>query len=146
MTDHAAREGVHVVQAPPPHLADDEAITPELYLSVVAHALTHYDLVVVDTQIIEAVDRTGMVNRFVVPLLRAGARGLAITDSSSAGISFLHGPQLACQRLITIGPRSVDRSTSGPPPRQGSVTSGRPPSTGSPATAPSSSATSSCSS
>ena len=33
--------------------------------------------------------------------------------------------------MTTIGPRKVARSTSGPPPRQGSVTAGSPPSTGS---------------
>src|SRR3546814_3468132 len=53
-------------------------------------------------------------------------------NSSSIGISRRQGPHHAAQRLTTIGPRRVDRSTGSPPPRQGSVTSGSPPSTCSP--------------
>ena len=51
---------------------------------------------------------------------------------SRAGISSRQGSQRACHRLISIGPRSEESATSGPPPRQGRVMSGSPPSTGSP--------------
>jgi Mrp family chromosome partitioning ATPase len=78
-----------LVTAPPPHLADPAIVTPEVYMRLVADARKICDLVVIDTQIVEAVDNTGMVDRFMVPLMQAGAFGLGVTDLSSAGITNL---------------------------------------------------------
>lgn len=81
--------GFALVQAPPAHLTNPDVVTPEVYMNVVEQARQMCDLVVIDTQIIEATDQFGMVTRFVEPLFRAGAWGVGISDLSSPGISNL---------------------------------------------------------
>ena len=51
---------------------------------------------------------------------------LLVRTAGRSGSSLRHGPHQIAHRLTTSGPRSVARSTSGPPPRQGRVTLGQP--------------------
>lgn len=78
-----------LVAAPPDDLAADPLVTPRAYLDVVNHYAERADLIVVDTQIVESRDDSGMVSGFVLPLLRSGAWGVGITDASSPGIMHL---------------------------------------------------------
>ena len=75
------------VAAPPEHLADVRVITPELYAAVIAEATHFADLIIVDTQIIETVDATGMVDRLIIPMLQDRAWAVTVTDLSRAGIA-----------------------------------------------------------
>lgn len=78
------------VQAPPPTLPNPELVTPALYRKVLGYARHHFDLIVVDTQITEAHDRTGMVDHFLSPLLMsANTYGVGISDSSQMGVGNL---------------------------------------------------------
>lgn len=77
------------LQAP----AEDEVRTGRLTAAVVAQlvdaARRLADLVIVDTQIVEADDPRGMVERVIVPLLGAGGWAVAIASLSSAGMANL---------------------------------------------------------
>lgn len=86
---HLSPIGFAAVLAPPAHLAEDGTVTAAGYLNLVHQARQMADVVVVDTQIIEAQDATGMRCQFVEPLLREGAWGLGITDLSAMGVSNL---------------------------------------------------------
>lgn len=71
--------------------ANPAIVTPAAYLSAVDQARRIADLVVIDTQIVEA-DRTApMVTDFMVPLLQAGAWCLALSDESKSGLVNLIG-------------------------------------------------------
>ncbi len=76
-----------LITAPPAHLADESVVTPEVYMRLVADARAMCDLVVIDTQIVEAKDSSGMVDRFLLPLLASGAWGMCSTDVSSSGVT-----------------------------------------------------------
>lgn len=76
------------VLAPPAHLAG-RAADAATYLRVVQWARTQFDLVVVDTQIVEAHDRGGMTAGLISPLFATGAFGLAVTDLSPPGVANL---------------------------------------------------------
>jgi cellulose biosynthesis protein BcsQ len=78
-----------VVLAPTDDQADPVVVTPEVYRSVIHFARAHADLVVVDTQIVEAVDTSGLIDHLVIPLLVDGAWGLGIADQSAPGFDNL---------------------------------------------------------
>lgn len=70
------------VLAPNDAQMDPSLVTPVLYREVVDAMRSIADLVVVDTQIVEATDVGGMVDDFLVPELVSGAWGLGISDPS----------------------------------------------------------------
>jgi cellulose biosynthesis protein BcsQ len=74
------------VQAPPEDMTDPDVVTPEVYYNAVQQARRICDLVVVDTQIVETVDSSGMVDRFLLSLLHDGAYAVGLTDISPPGI------------------------------------------------------------
>lgn len=76
-----------LITAPPAHMTDESVVTPEVYMRLVADARAMADLVVIDTQIVESKDSSGMVDRFMMPLLASGAWGLCSADISSAGVT-----------------------------------------------------------
>ena len=78
-----------VVLAPADDQADPVVVTPEVYRSVIRFARAHADLVVVDTQIVEAFDTSGLIDHLVIPLLVDGAWGLGIADQSAPGFDNL---------------------------------------------------------
>ena len=75
--------------APGDDQADPAVVTPEVYRSVIHFARAHADLVVVDTQIVEAFDTSGLIDHLVIPLLAEGAWGLGIADQSAPGFDNL---------------------------------------------------------
>lgn len=74
------------VLAPLDEHADPAVVTSAVYRNVLAEARRDADLVVVDTQIAEAVDTSGIFDDVVVPTLREGGWALATSDLSSASV------------------------------------------------------------
>lgn len=69
----------------PPNKGDyAEMVSARHYTEVVDHVRHGFDLVIVDTQILESV-RTDLWTEFLMPLLRSGAYGLGISGDSRAG-------------------------------------------------------------
>ncbi len=75
-----------VVLAPDDEHADPTTTPTAAYRSVVDFARERFDLVVLDTQIVEAADTSGLIDDLVVPLLLEGAYGVALADTSMAGV------------------------------------------------------------
>lgn len=70
--------------------ADPTIVTSDVYAQVIEQAQLNSDLVIVDTQIVEAHDTSGLIDNLAVPLLATpGVWGIANTDSSSVGVSNL---------------------------------------------------------
>lgn len=97
------------VAAPPENLADPSIVTPELYSAVIATSTHFADLVVVDTQIVEAVDMSGMVTRLIEPLLQETAWGVGVSDLSSPGmknlfkrLDYFEEQQVPSSRMMTL--------------------------------------------
>src|SRR5579875_2679714 len=88
------------VLAPTDSQADPALVTPDVYRSVVRAMRQSAGIVVVDTQIVEAADTSGMVERFLVPELLAGAWGLGLSDTS-VGVDNL------LRRLYMLSARGV---------------------------------------
>ncbi|MGL5827741.1 MAG: AAA family ATPase [Nocardioides sp.] len=72
-----------LLTAPPPSLADPKVVTPELYRELILQAAKMADLVVVDTQILEATDFSGVVTGLIYPLMTTGAWSIGVTDASA---------------------------------------------------------------
>lgn len=95
--------GFALVLAPPPELADPRVVTADIYRKIIEFLKTKVDLVIVDTQIAEAHDTTGLIENLVIPSLIDGAWGLGVTDMSSAGLNNLLG------RVKKFATHGVDR-------------------------------------
>lgn len=78
-----------VVMAPPHDLADPAVVTADVYARTIALLQEKTDLVVIDTQITEARDTSGLIDRIVVPALTQGAWGFGVTDMSKPGLENL---------------------------------------------------------
>lgn len=74
-----------VVLAPTPDQADPTVITAGVYRDVITRARQTSDLVVIDTQISEGWDNSGLIDGVMIPLIIGGAWGLVISDSSRPG-------------------------------------------------------------
>ena len=84
--------GFAAALAPPRDQADPNVVTAEVYRRVVEVAREAAGLVVVDTQIVEASDTSGIIDGVVVPLLAGGgAWGLGVADDSRPGLDNLLG-------------------------------------------------------
>ena len=92
-----------VVLAPDDEHADPKLVTASVYRSVVEFAQARFHLVVLDTQIVEASDTSGLIDELVVPLLYEGAIGFAISDTSMAGV------QNTLVRMNTLVSKGVSR-------------------------------------
>lgn len=81
-----SKAGFALIAAP----ADDDPargqVDSRTYLDSIQWARSKADLVIVDTQITENLDRTGMVDRFMVPMLAGGGWGVGVSDMSNPGI------------------------------------------------------------
>ncbi len=77
--------GIGAILAPDDYQADPRQVTAAVYRDAIAEVRTVADLVVIDTQIVEANDLSGLIDHFVIPLLKDGAWGLGLTDSSISG-------------------------------------------------------------
>lgn len=80
-----------IVLGPPSDLAGSRYASAGIYGDMIDYARSIADLVIVDTQIMEAPDeRTDLWRDTVIPMLGGDAWMLAITDESSAGVDNLH--------------------------------------------------------
>lgn len=77
-----------IVLGPPADLADPRFVTAGVYGSIIDYARSIADVVIIDTQIIEA-HRTDLWDHALIPMLGGDAWLVAITDESSAGVSNL---------------------------------------------------------
>lgn len=84
-----------LILTPPEAMVDRSLVDHNVYADLIEKARREVDLVVVDTQIIEAPDKNKVVERYnedmveklIIPMLAAGAYGVAVTDLSNAGVS-----------------------------------------------------------
>lgn len=105
----AARSGqpplhLAVVLAPTADQADASIVTSSVYGAAIDYARSTADLVVIDTQIVEAEDTSGLIDEVVIPLLARDAWGLGLSDTSRPGVSNL------LARLKLFQSRGVDAS------------------------------------
>lgn len=83
------------VQAPRPVKGSTDvgqeiaAVTAEHYNEVLEIARQRFDLVVLDTQITEGVDTTGVIDHLVAPLLARGGYGVGICELTTPGVENL---------------------------------------------------------
>lgn len=77
--------GIGAILAPDDAQADPHKVTAEVYRDAIDTVRSVADLVVIDTQIVEAQDLSGLIDRLVIPMLRDDAWGLGLTDSSVPG-------------------------------------------------------------
>lgn len=89
-----------VALGPPRELADPAIITETVYRSVLEEARRDSDLVVVDTQILEATDTSTLFDRIVFPYLAAGQWALVVTSMSSTALS---NTKPAVRRMLEYG-------------------------------------------
>lgn len=74
--------GFAVVLGPPPKLSDPKVVTAKAYRDMIDYARSRSDLVIVDTQILEATDTSGLIDEVVVPTLVAGAWAVGVSGYS----------------------------------------------------------------
>lgn len=77
------------VAGAPPHLNDANIVTDDVYSNVIAKCQEEMNFVVVDLQIIEPNNRSSFVENLVIPALKQGGYGMALTDMSTAGVNNL---------------------------------------------------------
>lgn len=78
------------VLAPPDQLADPRIVTAQVYAEVVDYARSVSDLVILDTQISERYDTTGIIESVAIPAMMTGnGYGVGLSDGSSEGIDNL---------------------------------------------------------
>lgn len=99
---HLDQPDFGLVLGPPSDLADPRFASANVYGDIIDYARTIADLVIVDTQIIEA-HRTDLWNHTMLPLLIGDAWLVGITDESSTGIQNLYD-RLGELRLAGVRP------------------------------------------
>lgn len=97
--------GFGVVLAPQDDQADPSVVTTQVYRDVIDYARSTSDLVIVDTQIIEGTDTSGLIDGIVVPVLSRDGWGLALSDTSMTGVDNL----LKRLRMWSVAGVSRDR-------------------------------------
>lgn len=108
----AARDiAFDVVLAPPREFAGPRYASAQVYAKLLAYAKTRYDLVVIDTQIVEA-QKSDLHTGFIIPELRSGAwsAGIALYDYSAIRNAFAVFDELAAlgvtpQRTLVVATR-----------------------------------------
>ncbi|GAA4924245.1 AAA family ATPase [Nesterenkonia rhizosphaerae] len=78
--------GLFVLLGPEDDDSNARNVTPEDYMHAVQQLRDKVDLVVTDSQIVENVDYSGMVERFIIPLLDDGGYAIAVSDQTNPGI------------------------------------------------------------
>ena len=97
------------VQAPRP-MHDGElsqqiaAVRPEHYVEVIRLARQQFDLVIIDTQITEGLDTSGVIDNVIGPVLRSGGYGLGIAEFTTVGVENL---LIAAAYLRSVGADSA---------------------------------------
>ncbi|MGP9843269.1 nucleotide-binding protein [Brachybacterium sp. 107] len=83
------------VQAPRPVKGSEDisaeiaTVTAEHYTEVLQIARARFDLVIIDTQITEGLDTTGVIDRVIAPLLARGGYGVGICELTTPGVENL---------------------------------------------------------
>ena len=102
------------VQAPRPQREGDislevAATRPEHYAQLITAARRRYDLVIVDTQITEALDTSGLIDHAIGPALARGGYALGMVELSTPGVenlltsmAYLRGLGADPARMMTI--------------------------------------------
>lgn len=97
--------GFGMVMGPPADSVDSNVVSATVYGDVVEEARRFAELVVVDTQIMEGEDTSGLYDGLWVPLLRAGGGwALGLSDDDIRGVSNL------TERMRLLTNNGVDRS------------------------------------
>lgn len=97
------------VQAPRP-MHDGElshqiaVVRPEHYAEVVRLAKEQFDLVIIDTQITEGLDTSGVIDHVIGPVLGGGGYGLGIAEFTTVGVENL---MIATAYLRSVGADSA---------------------------------------
>lgn len=78
------------VAAPPEDIEDGEIVTNATYRAVIDHCRRNADVVILDTQIIEAIDRTRVLSDLIVPALIQDAWGIGVADMTPVGVNNLN--------------------------------------------------------
>lgn len=84
--------------APPRQQSDPRLASADVYLSIINFARREADLVVVDTQIIEGTDTSGLIDRIVTPTLATDGWGMGVSDTSTPGVENLKDALVEFQR------------------------------------------------
>lgn len=90
-----------VVFGPPPALSDPTIVNAGVYRDAITAAREQADLVVIDTQIMESSDTSGLWDQVLIPLLREDGWAVAVTDLTWMSLRNLK------QRLITLDENGV---------------------------------------
>lgn len=78
------------ILAPPDQLADPRIVTAQVYAEAVEYARSISDIVILDTQISERYDTTGIIESVAIPAMMTGnGYGVGLSDGSSEGIDNL---------------------------------------------------------
>src|SRR5699024_5413006 len=108
------------VQAPRPVKGSDDigteiaTVTAEHYIEDLQIARGRFDLVIIDTQITEGLDTTGVIDHLIAPLLARGGYGVGICELTTPGVENLlvameslrpHGAEAS--RMLRSGERRV---------------------------------------
>ncbi len=80
---------VGIILSPEKDQSNPSVVTSQVYARAIEYARTKADLVLIDTQIIESFDTSGLIDDVIVPLLLDGAWGLGLSDSSTPGVQNL---------------------------------------------------------
>lgn len=78
-----------VILGPPRHYSSPDIVTSEVYADAIAYAETVSELVVVDTQIMESTDTSGIFDYVTIPMLQHGAWALGVSGLSPVSIDNL---------------------------------------------------------
>lgn len=104
-----------VVLAPPREYAGPRYASAQVYAKLLAYAKTRYELIVIDTQIVEA-QKSDLHTGFIIPELRSGAwsAGIALYDYSAIRNAFAVFDELAAlgvtpQRTLVVATRWPER-------------------------------------
>lgn len=91
--------GFAVCLAPPAGMADPAVVTDAVYARTLDEVRRRADLVVVDTQIVESHDTSGLIDNFVAPTLAAGGWAVAASDTSRPSVNNMNFRLSAFQSL-----------------------------------------------
>jgi len=81
--------GFALAMAPPETMLDTDQVNAGVYRDVIEEGRTVADLVIVDPQIVEAVDTSELIDDVVIPALAKDAWALAISDVFMASVDNL---------------------------------------------------------
>jgi Mrp family chromosome partitioning ATPase len=88
--EHLTQMKFGTVLAPPRAESEPHQASYSVYRQIIDRARANGDLVIVDTQTVEANDVSGLIDNVMVPMMTADAHGLAITESGKESVENLY--------------------------------------------------------